>query len=65
MGSPWGAADDAESMATLNRALDLGVNPDPTAHTRANITRFALGPLRGHRSSVDVVIESHHMHGTG
>lgn len=25
-GSLWGAVDKRESMATLNRALDLGVN---------------------------------------
>src|SRR5512136_1295015 len=26
MGSAWGAVDDAASMATLNKALDMGVN---------------------------------------
>ena len=26
MGSLWGPVDDRESLATLNRALDLGVN---------------------------------------
>ena len=31
MGSSWGAVDDRESLATLNRALDLGVNFFDTA----------------------------------
>ena len=31
MGSSWGPVDDNESMATLNRALDLGVNFFDTA----------------------------------
>jgi len=31
MGSSWGPVDDDESMATLNRALDLGVNFFDTA----------------------------------
>jgi aryl-alcohol dehydrogenase-like predicted oxidoreductase len=31
MGSLWGAVDSRESIATLNRALDLGVNFFDTA----------------------------------
>ena len=31
MGGSWGQVDDDESLATLNRALDLGVNFFDTA----------------------------------
>ena len=31
IGGTWGAVDDAESMRTLHRALDLGVNFFDTA----------------------------------
>lgn len=31
MGSSWGAVDDTQPLATLNRALDLGVNIFDTA----------------------------------
>ena len=82
MGSLWGRVDSRESLATLNRALDLGVNffdtadvygsepllgqlrrqrrepfyiatkmgmginPDPRAYTRRNLTAFVEGSLR-------------------
>ena len=33
IGDAWGAVDDSESLAALNRALDLGVNFFDTART--------------------------------
>jgi aryl-alcohol dehydrogenase-like predicted oxidoreductase len=48
MGSSWGAVDDAASMATLHRALDLGVNFFDTADVYGS--EHLLGQLRGERS---------------
>jgi aryl-alcohol dehydrogenase-like predicted oxidoreductase len=48
MGSSWGAVDDGESMATLNRALDLGVNFFDTADVYGS--EPLLGRLRRERS---------------
>jgi aryl-alcohol dehydrogenase-like predicted oxidoreductase len=47
MGSAWGAVDDSESMATLNRALDLGVNFFDTADVYGS--EPLLGRLRRDR----------------
>lgn len=48
MGSQWGATDDAASLATLNRALDLGVNLFDTADVYGS--EHLLGRLRSERS---------------
>src|SRR5450756_416687 len=48
MGSSWGAVDDRESLATLNRALDLGVNFFDTADVYGS--EPLLGQLRRQRS---------------
>ena len=48
MGSSWGAVDDDESLATLNRALDLGVNFFDTADVYGS--EPLLGRLRRERS---------------
>ncbi len=48
MGSSWGPVDDAESFATLNRALDLGVNFFDTADVYGS--EHLLGRLRRERS---------------
>lgn len=47
MGSLWGAVDDRESLATLNRALDLGVNFLDTADVYGS--EPLLGQLRQQR----------------
>jgi aryl-alcohol dehydrogenase-like predicted oxidoreductase len=47
IGSAWGAVDDRESLATLNRALDLGVNFFDTAD--AYVSEPLLGILRRQR----------------
>jgi aryl-alcohol dehydrogenase-like predicted oxidoreductase len=47
MGSAWGATDDVQSMATLNRALDLGVNLFDTADVYGS--EHLLGRLRRER----------------
>ena len=47
MGSSWGAVDGRESMAALNRALDLGVNFFDTADAYGS--EPLLGQLRRHR----------------
>jgi aryl-alcohol dehydrogenase-like predicted oxidoreductase len=48
MGSLWGAVDKRESMATLNRALDLGVNFFDTADAYGS--EPLLGQLRRQRN---------------
>lgn len=48
MGSDWGSADDRESYAALNRALDLGVNFFDTADVYGS--EPLLGRLRRERS---------------
>jgi len=48
MGSSWGAVDDRQSLATLNRALDLGVNFFDTADVFGS--EPLLGRLRRQRS---------------
>jgi aryl-alcohol dehydrogenase-like predicted oxidoreductase len=48
MGSLWGAVDERESLATLNRALDLGVNFFDTADVYGS--EHLLGKLRRQRS---------------
>jgi aryl-alcohol dehydrogenase-like predicted oxidoreductase len=48
MGSAWGAVDQRESMATLNRALDLGVNFFDTADAYGS--EPLLGALKRQRS---------------
>src|SRR5450756_1093118 len=47
MGSSWGDVDGRESMAALNRALDLGVNFFDTADAYGS--EPLLGQLRRHR----------------
>jgi len=47
MGSLWGTVDDRESLATLNRALDLGVNFFDTADVYGS--ERLLGQLRRQR----------------
>ena len=47
MGSAWGAVDDRQSLATLNRALDLGVNFFDTADAYGS--EPVLGQLRRQR----------------
>ena len=47
MGSSWGTVDDNESLATLNRALDLGVNFFDTADVYGS--EHLLGKLRKQR----------------
>jgi aryl-alcohol dehydrogenase-like predicted oxidoreductase len=47
MGSLWGAVDDRESLATLNHALDMGVNFFDTADVYGS--EHLLGELRQHR----------------
>jgi aryl-alcohol dehydrogenase-like predicted oxidoreductase len=47
MGSLWGAVDDRESLATLNRALDLGVNFFDTSDAYGS--EPLLGQLRRQR----------------
>lgn len=47
MGSSWGAVDDRASLATLNRALDLGVNFFDTADAYGS--EPLLGQLRRER----------------
>ena len=47
MGSSWGAVDDSASLATLNRALDLGVNFFDTADVYGS--EPLLGRLRRER----------------
>jgi aryl-alcohol dehydrogenase-like predicted oxidoreductase len=47
MGSDWGRVDDHESMATLHRALDLGVNFFDTADVYGS--EHLLGRLRRER----------------
>ena len=48
MGSQWGATDDTTSLATLNRALDLGVNFFATADVYGS--EPLLGRLRRERT---------------
>jgi aryl-alcohol dehydrogenase-like predicted oxidoreductase len=48
MGSQWGPVDDRESLATLNRALDLGVNFFDTADVYGS--EPLLGRLRRERT---------------
>lgn len=48
MGSSWGPVDDGESLATLNRAVDLGVNFFDTADVYGS--EPLLGRLRRERS---------------
>src|SRR5450759_5628239 len=48
MGSSWGAVADSQSLATLNRALDLGVNFFDTADVYGS--EPLLGQLRRQRS---------------
>jgi aryl-alcohol dehydrogenase-like predicted oxidoreductase len=48
MGSSWGPVDDAESLATLNRALDLGVDFFDTADVYGS--EPLLGRLKRERS---------------
>jgi aryl-alcohol dehydrogenase-like predicted oxidoreductase len=48
MGSSWGAVDDRESLATLKRALDLGVNFFDTADVYGS--EPLLGRLRRERN---------------
>jgi len=48
MGSSWGPVDDDESFATLNRALDMGVNFFDTADVYSS--EPLLGRLRRERS---------------
>ena len=48
MGSSWGAVDDSQSLATLNRALDLCVNFFDTADVYGS--EPLLGQLRRQRS---------------
>lgn len=48
MGNLWGAVDNRESLATLNRALDLGVNFFDTADAYGS--EPLLGQLRRQRS---------------
>ena len=48
MGSSWGPVDDTESMATLHRALDLGVNFFDTADVYGS--EHLLGRLRRERT---------------
>jgi aryl-alcohol dehydrogenase-like predicted oxidoreductase len=48
MGSSWGAVDDRQSLATLNRALDLGVNFFDTADVYGS--EPLVGRLRRERS---------------
>jgi aryl-alcohol dehydrogenase-like predicted oxidoreductase len=48
MGSSWGAVDDRESLATLHRALDLGVNFFDTADVYGS--EPLLGRLRRERT---------------
>ena len=48
MGSQWGPVDDRESLATLHRALDLGVNFFDTADVYGS--EHLLGRLRRERS---------------
>ncbi len=48
MGSLWGPVDDRESLATLNRALDLGVNFFDTADVYGS--EPLLGRLRQQRN---------------
>ncbi len=47
MGSLWGAANEQESLAALNRALDLGVNFFDTADVYGS--EYLLGMLRKNR----------------
>ena len=47
MGSLWGPVDDRESLATLNRALDLGVNFFDTADVYGS--EPLMGQLRRQR----------------
>src|SRR5512136_2247337 len=47
MGSAWGAVDDAASMATLNKALDMGVNFFDTSDAYGS--EPLLGKLRRQR----------------
>lgn len=47
MGSLWGKVDDRESLATLNRALDLGVNFFDTSDAYGS--EPLLGQLKRHR----------------
>ena len=54
MGSSWGATDDAESMATLNRALDLGVNFFDTADVYGS--EPLLGRLKRERRGAEFYI---------
>jgi aryl-alcohol dehydrogenase-like predicted oxidoreductase len=48
MGGSWGAVDDRQSLATLNRALDLGVNFFDTADVYGS--EPLLGQLRRQRN---------------
>ena len=48
MGSLWGAVDERESLAALNRALDLGVNFFDTADA------YGSEPLLGKRFGLNV-----------
>lgn len=48
MGSAWGPTDDAESLATLNRALDMGVNIFDTADVYGS--EPLLGKLKKQRA---------------
>src|SRR5512139_2058332 len=47
MGSQWGPVDDRDSLAALNRALDLGVNFFDTADVYGS--EYLLGKLRKSR----------------
>ncbi len=53
----WGAVDDAESIAAIRRALDLGVRIFDTADTygAGHSERILARGLRGHRDEVLIV----------
>jgi aryl-alcohol dehydrogenase-like predicted oxidoreductase len=57
-GGAWGAQDDADSIATVHRAIDLGVNIFDTAAGYGRSETVLASALRGRREKVMIVTKT-------